>query len=766
MSLTDKMKLDHLWKKIEFNVAQTYFAGKEPNNESITSYLPTYSDNIWSEAERIPSTIPSTSTSVVEVYRGSNAVKCRMDSTAPYGKTWVAVRNYNQTINDTNRIGDWIPPMYDPSYGVKIWAGDPTLDGVLINLQNEFREAVFDYASGVLHFYGNVPSAVASQGIWIEGARYVGGKGIEGIIDAIENQFPNFGKPVEDLELYFESGVLLGDQASEQSEQLFTLPTGAHFILRSLEVSAPCLIECHDTSRFNDSNPYAFVATMGHLIDDGSYVMGNQRFYGPKFITLFNREYPTADFSYWKIKNLTGDDAKIRIVVKVSRFVNGIQGGRKNSTGSTVPKFVNKFTELSDAPTTIASNALLAGKQDGTKLEFTAAPTQAGQYLRWNGTGFEWGTVGSTDNTLLNQTYTALQSHVGSGGSAHQLATTLTAGFMSPTDKNILDNLNAAWFPKYSQGSGALNFNNISNGSRLMEIKNNSNGAGGTTMVLSNAPSGFSNGGVIQIEGAHGLWNNQLAIDQNGQLSIRSSSDVSGIKVWGTWKGVLDQNNVEAGTGITVAKTTNGIRISSGSGTTFTGGNLTSDIVYTITNGTKAPGIRWSGVSDVHSIYVEETANQEMTRLVFESGDNPNTSAGIGPDGFRFRINAYNNVATDVFELDSIGARFAVPVSGTIVTITGNGDQAPDFSKANYFTRTLTQNQMLLNPTGLVPGMKGSIIIRQDGIGNHSMSFDSYYKWSGGAVPTVTQTPNAVDRLDFFVVSATEVHCKLDKDIR
>lgn len=417
MSLTDKMKLDHLWKKIEFNVAQTYFAGKEPNNENIQSYLPTYTDNIWTDAERIPSTLPSTSTSVVEVYRGSNAVRCRMDTTAPYGKTWVAVQNYNQTINDTNRIGDWIPPMYDPSYGIKIWAGDPTLDGVLINLQNEFREAVFDYASGVLHFYGNVPSAVASQGIWIEGARYMGGKGIGGIISAIGDQYPNFGKPVEDLELYFESGMLSGDQTSTQNEQLFTLPTGSHFILRSLEVSAPCLIECHDTSRFNDSNPYAFVGTMGHLVDDGSYVMGNQRFYGPKFITLFNREYPEADFSYWKIKNLTGEEGTIRIVVKVSKFVNSLNGGRKNATGSTVP--TNTAKTFAGARILLANNQLIP-TNTVTKVQLTNISTgtafDTGSYFDSSSASF----VVPTGVTHINATANASWSMNNTSGT-HRL---------------------------------------------------------------------------------------------------------------------------------------------------------------------------------------------------------------------------------------------------------------------------------------------------------------------------------------------------------
>lgn len=47
-----------------------------------------------------------------------------------------------------------------------------------------------------------------------------------------------------------------------------------------------------------------------------------------------------------------------------------------------------------------------------------------------------------------------------------------------------------------------------------------------------------------------------------------------------------------------------------------------NDIEFEITRNSKSSGITWSGLSDEHSIYVEETSGGETTRLVLENKDN------------------------------------------------------------------------------------------------------------------------------------------------
>lgn len=46
------------------------------------------------------------------------------------------------------------------------------------------------------------------------------------------------------------------------------------------------------------------------------------------------------------------------------------------------------------------------------------------------------------------------------------------------------------------------------------------------------------------------------------------------------------------------------------------------DITFDIVQNGKSKGINWNGLSDSHSIYVEETTNTDSTRLVIENGDN------------------------------------------------------------------------------------------------------------------------------------------------
>jgi hypothetical protein len=498
MSLTDKMKLDHLWKKIEHNVAQTYFEGKNPNNESLSSRPALLEQDFWSMANDIPRPMPNTTTALIDIRKGETAVRCRMDPTAPFAKTWVAVNNYNQAITPTNRLSAWIPPSIDYTYGVKIWAGDPRYEGVLINLMNEFRECHFDYSAGVLHFYGEVPNIVRQNGIWIEGARYTGGRGTEGIIHTITTRYPNFGKPTEEVSLMQETEPLepYRDNNEAASEKRFTLPTGSHFILKDLQVSAPCLIECHDNSRYDDSNPYAFVATAGHLVDDGSYVMGNQRYYGPKFVTLFNRQFPDSDFSYWKVRNLSETTQPIYITVTVLRFLKGLEGERQRLIPQEPPTDL-RFTQLLDTPNYITPESILIANQGGSAFEYLPRPLERGKFLGWNGSTYEWSYV-----------------------------------------------------------------------------------------------------------------------------------------------------------------------------------------------------------------------------------------------------------------------------NGSIVALNTNGTVTLDFSQAKIFTCLLTEDTTILNPINLVPGSKGSIILRQNDDGGKSVTFDVYYKWPSGVVPTLTTTANAVDRIDYLVVSGSEIHCSIVKDIK
>lgn len=83
------------------------------------------------------------------------------------------------------------------------------------------------------------------------------------------------------------------------------------------------------------------------------------------------------------------------------------------------------------------------------------------------------------------------------------------------------------------------------------------------------------------------------------------------------------------------------------------------------------------------------------------------------------------------------------PVS---VTLSGTAI-ATDASLSNTFTITLTANATLSNPTNLKTGGNYTWIIKQGGTGSMTLSFDTYFAWSGGTAPTLTTTVSAIDTI-------------------
>ena len=101
----------------------------------------------------------------------------------------------------------------------------------------------------------------------------------------------------------------------------FTIPTGPDFFIYGVTVSSPLTLECHQTSLYNDTNPYKFIAIDNQLIDDGTYTTSGTKYYGPRYIFLQNIEDRTSNNSYWKLTN-NGDDATINIIFNISTYKN------------------------------------------------------------------------------------------------------------------------------------------------------------------------------------------------------------------------------------------------------------------------------------------------------------------------------------------------------------------------------------------------------------------------------------------------------------
>ena len=69
----------------------------------------------------------------------------------------------------------------------------------------------------------------------------------------------------------------------------------------------------------------------------------------------------------------------------------------------------------------------------------------------------------------------------------------------------------------------------------------------------------------------------------------------------------------------------------------------------------------------------------------------------------------------------------------------------------------------MANPTNLVAGQKGRIVITQDAGTARTMAFGSYWKFAGGTDPVLSTGLGAVDILFYDVISSTEVVANLVK---
>ena len=175
MAISDSQKVDYLWKKLGYGKAKTDTnATKKAPNEAIDSPLLMRGDIIWAQAHEIPSTLPGSTTTHVRVYTGTGAIETTNDNTATANRTWKT----GQT--------DWIPTQFGSTYLVKVYtdsagaANAPSTGTQLFATGSGSNdEWFFDYEAGVLHFIGtNIPSSVSGKKVFIEGARYVGTKGI------------------------------------------------------------------------------------------------------------------------------------------------------------------------------------------------------------------------------------------------------------------------------------------------------------------------------------------------------------------------------------------------------------------------------------------------------------------------------------------------------------------------------------------------------------------------------------------------------------
>jgi hypothetical protein len=146
------------------------------------------------------------------------------------------------------------------------------------------------------------------------------------------------------------------------------------------------------------------------------------------------------------------------------------------------------------------------------------------------------------------------------------------------------------------------------------------------------------------------------------------------------------------------------------------------------------------------------------------------TTLGAGGSGARSflglaigtDVQAYNaNIATTNTAQTFTGAQ-----RGAVTSLTSSGGSiAINLATNNNFSHTTSENSTLASPSNATAGQSGIITITQGGTAR-TLAYNTFYKFAGGTVPTLTATSGAVDVLVYYVESSSRATCQLIKDVK
>jgi len=150
----------------------------------------------------------------------------------------------------------------------------------------------------------------------------------------------------------------------------------------------------------------------------------------------------------------------------------------------------------------------------------------------------------------------------------------------------------------------------------------------------------------------------------------------------------------------------------------------------------------------------EITVDTTNKQLRVHDGSTAGGTAALGSGAIGVSVQGYD---ADTAKTD-VEQTFTAPQRGAITALTSAATITIDLDNANFYSVTLDTNATFANPSNVTVGQAGSIFITQDGTGSRTASWGSQWKFIGGTAPTLTTTAAAVDRIDYVVKSATEIH--------
>lgn len=112
------------------------------------------------------------------------------------------------------------------------------------------------------------------------------------------------------------------------------------------------------------------------------------------------------------------------------------------------------------------------------------------------------------------------------------------------------------------------------------------------------------------------------------------------------------------------------------------------------------------------------------------------------------------------------GNTFTGAQIGSVTALTSSGASiAINLATNCNFSYATTENSTLAAPSNPVAGQSGVITITQ-GATARTLAYNTFWKFPGGTVPTLTATAGAVDVFAYSVESGSRCTCQLIKDVK
>jgi hypothetical protein len=204
---------------------------------------------------------------------------------------------------------------------------------------------------------------------------------------------------------------------------------------------------------------------------------------------------------------------------------------------------------------------------------------------------------------------------------------------------------------------------------------------------------------------------------------------------------------------------------------TLLGVNATADATNKLS--VAADAVLFSHDGDDMRLKVNKSGASDTASHLFQTGFSGRAEFGLtGADDFTLKVSPDGSGWNDAFSVDKTSARMTITKAPEVedeapAALTYAGSLTPDLDDGRAFLLTATGDFTLNAPDNLIAGAVFWVRITQDGTGGRTITFNSAYKFPGGAAPDLSTGAGEADMLYCVVVDAATpiIDAALRKDV-